>query len=529
MRTNLEIHADVDGSTASGRADRVEVTHGDPAKPKAWPGDAPLAVTAPTIPITALIAHPGNVRTDAGLTAEFVASVKAEGIRVPLLITDTDKPGVFRIIDGHRRFAAARKAKLEAVPYTFDADRATDLAGQYLDMLITSRHKAPLTALEEASALFAAEAAGASTQRLAKAYGSREKVATALRVAKLPKSTTEQAAKSDYPWTLDELAALDELADDPDATARLLAAAEENQFAFRLRRELMDRDERRERAKLRAEVEAGGTRFLDARPEGARPLHAMRTPNGEDIAPEQHASCPGHVAMFAEYSSRPTVYYLCTTPTECLHADRGREAAKAQIPSAKQSAAKGAARRAVIQGNKDWRAAEANRRDWLRSLLAKPSLSREHSDVITRWTAASYLTAPEPVASGVGHEKVRDLQAELLGIEQAPRDWTERIATKSARCLPLVTFAPLAACYERVMTDKTWRIDLESWMTSHRPDARKWLSLCQSLGHVLSPIEAALLADETYSPTDPTPALQAQDDPDQADEPDDADGNDSTA
>ena len=200
-------------SASSGRAGI------DPAGPEAPPVASPLAVTALTIPITALIAHPGNVRTDIKLTADFLASVKAEGIRVPLLITETDKPGVFRIIDGHRRLAAARKAKLEAVPYTFDAARAADVAGQYLDMIITSRHKAPLSALEEANALFAAEQAGASTQRLTKAYGSREKVTTALKVAKLPKSITEQAASSAYPWTLDELAALDEFADDPEATA----------------------------------------------------------------------------------------------------------------------------------------------------------------------------------------------------------------------------------------------------------------------------------------------------------------------
>jgi ParB family chromosome partitioning protein len=529
MRTTHETPADAHSHDVSGRADGVEVERGGPDLPEASPVSPPLAVIAPTIPITALIAHPGNVRMDARLTADFVASVKAEGIRVPLLITETEEPGVFRIIDGHRRFAAARKAKLGAVPYTFDTARAADIAGQYLDMIITSRHKAPLTAMEEASALFAAELAGASTQRLVKAFGNREKVATALKAATLPKSTTKQVTTSDYPWSLDELAALNDFADDPDATSRLLAAADENQFAFRLRRELIDRDERRERARLRAEVEATGTRFLEARPEGARLLRAMSTPKGEDIDAEQHASCPGHAATFAEYSSKPTVFYLCTTPTECVHADREREAAKAQKPSATQSAAKGAARRLVIQGNKDWKAAEANRRDWLRNLLARPSLPRDQAETVTRWTAATYLAAPDPVASGVGHEKVRKLQAELLNAEDAPSDWKEHVAAKPARCLPLAMLAPLAACYERVMTDKTWRTDLESWMTSHRSHARAWLSLCQSLGHVLSPIEAALLADEAYAPTGPTPPLQAQADLDQDDEPDDTDEDDPAA
>lgn len=501
----------------------------DPAGPEAPPVASPLAVTALTIPITALIAHPGNVRTDIKLTADFLASVKAEGIRVPLLITETDKPGVFRIIDGHRRLAAARKAKLEAVPYTFDAARAADAAGQYLDMIITSRHKAPLSALEEANALFAAEQAGASTQRLTKAYGSREKVTTALRVAKLPKSTTEHAASSAYPWTLDELAALDEFADDPDATSRLLAAAEENQFAFRLRRERMDQEEQRERARVRAEIETTGTRFLESLPEGAQRLHAMRTPAGDRIKLEQHEACPGHAAMFAEFSSKAVVHHVCTIPTECAQADHEQAAATAQKPSTEQAAAKSAARRVVVQGNKDWKAAEANRRDWLKTFLARPNLRREHSETVARWTAATYLAAPDPVASGMGNVKARKIQAELLGINESSQDWAEHVAAKSARRLPLVTLAPLAACYERVMTDKTWRTDLESWMTSHRPFARSWLSFCQSLGHVLSPIELALLADEPYVPTDATPELQAEDGPDPDDVSNDADEDDSDA
>ena len=51
--------------------------------------DAPVAITMnrQTLPVSDLIAHPGNVRENLNLTAEFTASIAAEGVRVPLLVT----------------------------------------------------------------------------------------------------------------------------------------------------------------------------------------------------------------------------------------------------------------------------------------------------------------------------------------------------------------------------------------------------------------------------------------------------------
>ena len=67
------------------------------------------------IPVGDLTAHPGNVREDLNLTEEFLASVAAEGVRIPLLIT-TAPGGGWRVIEGHRRLAAALKAGLAEVP-----------------------------------------------------------------------------------------------------------------------------------------------------------------------------------------------------------------------------------------------------------------------------------------------------------------------------------------------------------------------------------------------------------------------------
>jgi ParB family transcriptional regulator, chromosome partitioning protein len=68
-----------------------------------------------------LAAHPGNVRADLALSAEFAASVAQCGVRIPLLVT-TDGDGGFRVVEGHRRLAAAVKAGLAEVPCIMDPD-----------------------------------------------------------------------------------------------------------------------------------------------------------------------------------------------------------------------------------------------------------------------------------------------------------------------------------------------------------------------------------------------------------------------
>ncbi len=471
---------------------------------------APAPQAVATISIDALAAHPGNVRTDATPDTEFVASVRAEGIRIPLLITATSEPGVFRIIDGHKRFNAARKAGLHQVPYTFDAARAADEAGQYLDMLITSRHKTPLTAFEESAALFAAAQAGASKTRLAKAYGKREQVAAALTVAALPQETKTAAIESGYEWTLSELAALHEFADDPAATARLIRAAEDDSFSYQVEREIIERDEQARREAIRAKLSAAGVRVLDEQPEAARRLHRLRTPDGADLDEQAHATCPGHVAIFEQYGE-PRVAYFCEDFAAHGHVDRWASSgaptpvAASGGPASKAEAS--AHRRLVIRGNKDHKAAEINRRKWLTELLARTSLSREDADLITRFSAETYLTMPDPMRKHAADYQARERQAEFLALPSSePEALSGAVTTAGQRRLILLTFAPVATAYEKALTNDMWRTDTDSYVQSGRTHARRWLECCKALGHALSPIERAIVANETYAPADLSPA-----------------------
>jgi hypothetical protein len=155
-------------ATAPGAAPAI-----DPPGDGTQPGSGSIAAR-PVIAVTELVTHPGNVRRDLDLSPEFVASIAANGVLVPLRITP-DPDGRYRVIDGHRRLAAAVKTGLAEVPADLAGDREGDEPGQYLDMWTAHRHRSPLTQFEEADALFAAHEAGATKARIHRSSRPRQR------------------------------------------------------------------------------------------------------------------------------------------------------------------------------------------------------------------------------------------------------------------------------------------------------------------------------------------------------------------
>jgi hypothetical protein len=173
-----------------------------------------------------LSSHPGNVREDLDLGEEFCASVAEAGVRIPLQVTYNETGG-FRVIEGHRRLAAAVKAGLAEVPCDVDPGGAGDEAGQYLDMLIANgdAYRKNFTPVEEAAALFAAHEAGATRTRLRKATGRKAaEIKTALAVGGISGETRTAAGDLASQLTLDEFGLLAEFDGDQAAVSKLLEA-----------------------------------------------------------------------------------------------------------------------------------------------------------------------------------------------------------------------------------------------------------------------------------------------------------------
>ena len=490
----------------------ADTTHEDPAIER--PGHPDAAEEAPgqqtgdsppwraMIAVSALAAHPGNVRADLDLNEEFVASVAVNGVLTALRITP-DGDG-FRVIDGGRRLAAALKTGTKEVPYDLVPERAGDEAGQYLDMINTNRHRNPLTVLEEADALFAAHQAGARKTRLRKAAGlTPAAVNDALAAAQLSEDTRAKVGPLDGQLTLDQYALLAEFEDDPAAVDRLASVARWgmplDHEAERLRRE---RAEIAEHQRLRDQLEGAGITITGTLPDGGQLLTSL-CHDGEVLTPDRHAVCPGRGVFFRPYDLASPVHY-CTDPGAYGHTFRyaATAAAPSDDPGTPDPAGPPPAeeppdptRRIVIEGNKAWAAAAEVRRRWLETLFARRTAPRQ----VVPFIARQLLTMAEPLRSGLARAPGQGLFSQLTG--HGSHDWGETCATVPAGRLPLMMLAPIATAFESAMSDgdgrNTWRTDRYS--PCPRQQAADYLNLLAALGYQLSGIEQAVAAQRRYT------------------------------
>jgi ParB family transcriptional regulator, chromosome partitioning protein len=489
-----------------------ETSASGPAVAKgAEPDSPPWGPMPPSmISVNQLAAHPGNVRPDLDLTPQFLASVAENGVRIPLLVTPYDDTTGYRVIEGHRRLAAALKAGLAEVPCVLVPERARDEAGQFLDMVVANSgdHRKNFTPVEEAAALFAAHEAGATRTRIRKSTGRKaDEIKTALAAGAMSGETREAAGELASQLTLDQLALLAEFDGDPEAVGQIVEALRHGYtveyVAERIRQ---DHAEAAEHERMRAELEAAGTPVTADLPEGAIQLTSL-THHGEDLTPENHGACPGRGVYFPAWNLLHAVHY-CSSPAEHGHVprslllpsvgvDEGGTVSPSPLPDPPADPDRDPDRRLVIEGNKAWAAAAEVRKRWLQQLLARRTAPPE----VARFVAVQLLTMPEPLRLGLATAHIKSLFADITG-HDAGQD-----ADASATCppgrLPLLMLAPVLVAYEGEMygSDATRR---STWRESRyspcpRKDAGRYLAFLASLGYPLSVIEQAVADDSPYT------------------------------
>jgi ParB/RepB/Spo0J family partition protein len=169
------------------------------------PGRKEPAMTASTTTTTpafveldprSLAAHPGNIRNDLGDLTELTASIKAVGVLEPVIITpvvtddenskNAKKETAYRILAGHRRVAAAIKAKATTVPCIVRVDLDSDV-DSLTTMIVENVHRADLSPTEEAAAYAQLAAFDLTTAQIAERTGRKTKtVRDALKLHRLP-------------------------------------------------------------------------------------------------------------------------------------------------------------------------------------------------------------------------------------------------------------------------------------------------------------------------------------------------------
>ncbi|MFJ5218784.1 ParB/RepB/Spo0J family partition protein [Streptomyces sp. NPDC088354] len=493
----------------------------------------PTPATGTTLPVSVLQANPKNVRRNLRLTDWLIESVRENGVKIPIVVLPSSIGYV--VTQGHRRLAAAERAGIDEVPvFILDPERREE-GEDYIDQVIENagEGREPLTALEQADALFLAEQSGMSRTKVAKRTGrTRSEVEKAVTASGQIGTATRGtlAGLTDYEFTLDVLAALGEFDEDPAAVERLIDAHGNGMFEHQLVRERIDRADAQAREAKRAELEAAGITVVDDPDTMPEDWAYVEEITDGRITDEEHAACPGHRAIWNDDAGPAVVEFVCTDP-DAFHrppepepqADEDPEGTtgdedstgdevdqeedeaddrqdSAPAPAAWPSAPRRdeVAYKLKLEGNKAWRAAAAARRDWLRELLMRKTAPKP----VLRWVVEQTYRAPKPVQVWTGDVARVAILADLLGRDKQSGDRTEWIDPNATPGrLALLMLAPYAAAFEkRIEASNVWRTDKPEWDTPDiRRDACTWLTFLSELGYPLSRIEQAVIADEAYT------------------------------
>ena len=188
------------------------------------------------IPISDLRENPRNPRKDMGDLTELTNSIKRNGIRqnlvvAPILDDYGDETDTYRIIAGHRRFAAAKKANLITVPCSIERD--LDEADEVMAMLEENMQRSNLTYLEEAQGVQMCLDLGISMEKLESRTGlSEQTLKHRAEIAKLTPEIVEEKSEA-FQLNLKALYSLEKIKDTKRRNEVLKAATDNQNLIWR--------------------------------------------------------------------------------------------------------------------------------------------------------------------------------------------------------------------------------------------------------------------------------------------------------
>ena len=146
-----------------------------------------------------LVMHPDNPRKDLGNLDELTDSIKGMGVLNPLLVVHM-MDGTYRIIAGHRRAAAAKRAGVEEVPCI--VTKMTALEQQYA-MWTENEQRQQLTPREQAGGIQMMLDLGATMEDVAEKTGlSKKTVKARAEIARLDQKVLEKIEKDKSTYQL---------------------------------------------------------------------------------------------------------------------------------------------------------------------------------------------------------------------------------------------------------------------------------------------------------------------------------------
>lgn len=144
------------------------------------------------VEVTKLLQHPDNPRKNIGDVTELTESIKARGILQNLTVVPAEN-GLYTVVIGHRRLAAAKQAGLTEVPCAVvDMDYKTQLS----TMLLENMQRSDLTVYEQAQGMQMMFNLGVPVAEIVEKTGFAETtVRKRLKIATLPTEQMQQAVE----------------------------------------------------------------------------------------------------------------------------------------------------------------------------------------------------------------------------------------------------------------------------------------------------------------------------------------------
>jgi ParB family chromosome partitioning protein len=390
-----------------------------------------------------------NVRKDAALTADFIASIKEHGVLVPVVAHRTED-GTVRVLMGQRRTLGAIEAGSTAIPVLVGStpEEAERLATQ----VVENDHRSGLTDGDRAEAFHQMSLLGVSAGSIAKKTGRAKK---AVEGALKAKASEAGAAALGKGLTIEEALIMAEFESDEDATAELESVIQdEPDQLFHVAQQLRDdRESAAAHAALIAELEAAGTTIVEAPgySEDSENLRvtSLNRADGERATEEDANAVYLETGYKGEFSTVPVVVgwkELGFTP-------RYSYSSSSSANKGPMTEEQKAERKTLIANNKAMESATTVRREFVKTLLAKKQAPKGW-----QYFTVHAITHHSETASGYEGK----VAAEMVGakVEESNawawnplRDHVAKTTTRPEFSL----IALVCAGYEKTIAKDSWR------------------------------------------------------------------------
>lgn len=391
-----------------------------------------------------------NVRKDAGLTKEFVASIKEHGVMEPV-IGHRKEDGTVHVLMGQRRTRAAVEAGRESIPVMIID--SPEEAERIVTQVVENIQRAELTEADEADAYHQLSLIGVSAAAIAKKTG---RTKTTVEGALKAKASEAGAAALGKGWTIEEALIMAEFEGDEDATEELESVImDEPEQLLHVAQQLRDR--RESAVALTAlidELKAQGKAIVENAGHYADEenlyVSAANRADGEPATEEDANAYLISSDYRGQHNAKPVVTgwkELGFTPKYERY-DGGTQAQKGPMTDEQK-----AERKTLIANNKAMESATKVRREFVKTLLA-----RKQAPKGWQYFTVHAITHHSETASGYDGEVAAEMVSAKVEEEKtwAWNPLRTHVAKSNARP-EFSLIALVCAGYEKTIAKDSWR------------------------------------------------------------------------